>query len=133
MSNEDRSLGVSLLLIRVSLAAFLVVWALKKIVTPAVGQGISEKFYAFSPSDTMILVIGGLQVLLILLFLLGMFKFWTYGTVALMHGAGTIATLGVLAQPFTAVNALFWAAVPTLAAMIALFLLRDHDRLWSVH
>ena len=118
---------------RLSIAAFLLEWTLIKVVTPAVGQNIFEKFYFTSPSGTLILVLGGLQFLLILLFLVGAFKFWTYGAVMLMHGLGTLTTLGVLAQPFEAVNALFWAAVPTLAAMIALFLLRDRDRLFAIH
>ncbi len=133
MSHDDRHLQISLLLIRLSLAAFLAVWALKKIVTPAAGQGIFEKFYMTTPSGTMILIVGALQLTLILAFALGAFKFWTYGAAMLMHGAGTLTTLGVLAQPFQSVNALFWAAVPTLAAMIALFLLRDRDRMFSVH
>lgn len=133
MSGPDRPLEISLFIIRLSLAAFLFVWALKKVLTPAVGQGIFEKFYGTVPSGTMILILGGLQLALIVLFALGMFKFWTYGAVVLMHGAGTLTTLGVLAQPFEPVNALFWAAIPTLAAMVALFLLRERDRMFSVH
>lgn len=133
MPQSDRSLEIGLVLIRLSLAAFLLVWTFKKLATPAVGQGIFEKFYFSSPSGTMILVLGVLQLLLVLAFAAGAFKFWTYGAVTLMHGFGTLTTLGVLAQPFEGVNALFWAAVPTLAAMIALFLVRDKDRLLSLH
>jgi putative oxidoreductase len=50
-----------------------------------------------------------------------------------MHAVSTASTYAHLLNPWgPGAQLLFWAAVPVLAAMIALFLLRDRDRLLSV-
>ena len=48
----------------------------------------------------------------------------------LMQGATTLVTWSAYLQPLK--NILFFAAWPMLAALIALFLLRSEDRLWSI-
>jgi hypothetical protein len=51
-----------------------------------------------------------------------------------MHTASTASSYAQLLNPWGGdrPQLLFWAAVPVLAAMIALFVLRDRDRLLSV-
>ena len=50
-----------------------------------------------------------------------------------MHAISTASTYGRLINPWgPGAQLLFWAAVPVLAAMIGLFLLREQDRLLSV-
>lgn len=48
----------------------------------------------------------------------------------ILHAISTISTYNQLLNPFGK-NHLFIAAIPVLGAFIALFLMRDDDRLWA--
>lgn len=72
-------------------------------------------------------VIGAAQLILILLFVGGLLKTWTYGAVLVFHAVSTFSAFGKYLQPFD--NLLFFAAWPMLAACAALFLLRHYDTL----
>ena len=124
----DRPLEISLALIRITSAAFLLVWSIQKILRPEMTQGIFSKFYFSEISTGIALAFGILQTLIVLAFLAGLFKTWTYGAIIGMHGISTLSTVGQLINPYQSPNALFWAAVPVLGALIGLFLLRDRDR-----
>ncbi len=91
-------------------------------------QGIFSKFYFSEISTGIALAFGILQTLIILAFLAGLFKTWTYGAILGMHAVSTLSTIGQLINPYESPNTLFWAAVPVLGALIGLFLLRDRDR-----
>jgi len=79
------------------------------------------------------MAIGGIQTVVLLAFAAGLFKFWTYGLVLLMHASSTISSWGKMIPPYgPQASMTFWAAVPVLAAIFALFLLRDRDRLLSL-
>lgn len=126
--HPDRPLEISLALIRITSAAFLLVWSIQKILRPEMAQGIFSKFYFSEISTGIALAFGVLQTLIILAFLAGLFKTWTYGAILGMHAVSTLSTVGQLINPYERPNALFWAAVPVLGALIGLFLLRDRDR-----
>ncbi|NJM34000.1 MAG: hypothetical protein HC850_04010 [Rhodomicrobium sp.] len=79
------------------------------------------------------MVIGVAQTLVVVAFAAGAFKFWTYGALLAMHSVSTLSTWQRLIDPYTLPNHLFWAAVPTLAALLALFLLRRYDTLLAFH
>ncbi len=49
-----------------------------------------------------------------------------------MHAASILVSLKNLVNPYSPPNYLFWAAVPTLAAFITLFLLRERDQLLTL-
>jgi hypothetical protein len=69
----------------------------------------------------------------VLAFVAGFARFWTYGAVLLMHLVSTLSTYGRLFNPWgPGAQLLFWAAIPILAAILALFLLREQDRLLSI-
>jgi uncharacterized membrane protein YkgB len=77
--------------------------------------------------------IGAVQTLIVLAFLLGLWKTLTYGLAFLMHAVSTVSTLGILLDPWGASpNHLFWAAVPVLGALAVLFLLREKDMFWTL-
>ena len=44
-----------------------------------------------------------------------------------MHAVSTLSSYRQLLNPYEPPNHLFWAAVPTLAALVGLFLLRKDD------
>ena len=130
-SETDRRLAVCLLLLRLSVGLVLLVWAFDKILNPSHGGAVLESFYGLSGAgETAVQAIGVVQGLIVLAFLIGFARTWTYGAVLAMHGATTLISWSAYLQPLK--NILFFAAWPMLAACITLFLLRDHDRIASV-
>ncbi|PWG63516.1 DoxX protein [Sediminicurvatus halobius] len=130
--NENRKLELGLLTLRLAMAAFMAVWALEKILHPEITQAIFQTFYFDIASTALVMSIGGVQLLIIMAFAAGLLRFWSYGAILAMHTASVLVTLGELANPYQSPNHLFWASVPTLAAMLMLFLLRDADRLLAL-
>lgn len=123
-----RSLSVSLLLLRLSIFLVFLMWTLDKFVRPDHAAKVFAAFYNLQGiGETMFYVIGALQMVLILAFVLGTFKTWTYGAITLFHGVSTLSAFEKYLQPFD--NLLFFAAWPMLAACIALFLMRNYDTL----
>ena len=130
---RDPKLEVSLLLMRLTLAAFMLVWAVDKVIAPDHAQAVFARYYFTDLSHQPLVIIGIVQIAVIAAFAAGFARFWTYGAVLLLHTVDGIdlcsagKSLGGGAR-----GLLFWAAVPVLAAALALFLLRDRDRLLSV-
>ncbi|WP_208539090.1 hypothetical protein [Algihabitans albus] len=128
----DRPLVWSLAILRFSTGAFFLVWALEKIFAPEIARRVFEAFYFSSPSDTVLLLTGLLQLLFVLAFMAGLFRFWTYGALLAMHAVSVFSSFPRLLDPFTPPNHLFWAGVPVLGLLVALFLLRDRDTLFTL-
>ncbi|WP_421709777.1 hypothetical protein [Algihabitans sp.] len=128
----DRPLVWSLAILRFSTGAFFLVWALEKIFAPEIARRVFETFYFSSPSDTMLLLTGLLQLLFVLAFMAGLFRFWTYGALLAMHAVSVVSSFPRLLDPFTPPNHLFWAGVPVLGLLVALFLLRNRDSLFTL-
>jgi putative oxidoreductase len=131
MNTEDR-LQVSLLLLRVGVFIVMLVWTLDKLLRPEHMASVFERYYGIGGlGSAAAWAIGGAELLLILAFLGGMWKRWTYGAVLLLHAVSTVASFGKYLAPFDGSNLLFFAAWPMLAACVALYLLRDADTLWT--
>lgn len=131
---KDTKLEISLLIMRLTFAGFLLVWALDKVIAPEHAQAVFSRYYFTELSQQPFLVIGLVQIAIILAFAVGFARFWSYGAVLVMHAVSTASTFTQLASPWEAGprGLLFWAAVPALGAIIALFVLRDRDRLLSI-
>lgn len=128
----DRTLGIALATGRLSVAAFFLVWSLEKVFLPEKQQGVFEAFYGGAQPVGVIVALGVVQTALVLAFAAGLFRTVTYGALLAMHAVSTLSTTGRLIDPYDGVNHLFWAAVPTLALLIGLFLLRDRDAFLSL-
>lgn len=131
---RDKQLELSLLLIRISVAAFLLVWALDKMLVPEHAAAVFGKYYMIRglPSGAMT-ALGIAQVALIAAFAGGLARTWTYGVVFVMHAVSTFSTMPHLINPFAeGRQILFWTGVPVLAAIAALFVLRERDRMLSI-
>ena len=128
---RDRNLELSLFLIRITTAVFMLVWAVDKIVNVKHAQAVFANFYAWKEASPQILLaLGVFQVLVLLAFAAGTLKTWTYGAVLLMHAASTVVGWSKMIPPYgPQASMTFWAAVPVLAGILALFLLRDRDRM----
>jgi hypothetical protein len=132
--HSDRHLAIALALLRLAIAAFLLVWSVDKIVNVKGAQAVFANFYFWKDaSPTALMAIGVLQTIVVVVFAMGALKPWSYGAVLVMHGVATIASLGRMIPPYgPGANKLFWAAVPVLAAMLVLFVLRERDTLVSL-
>jgi hypothetical protein len=132
MSRDMRSrLSISLLLLRLSLGLVMMVWAFDKILNPGHGAAVLEGFYGLAGvGEQLIRMIGIAQGLIVLGFLLGVTKTWTYGAVLLMHAVTTLVSWSAYLKPLD--NILFFSAWPMLAGLVTLFLLRDEDRIGSL-
>lgn len=124
----SRKLGLCLLLLRLSVGLVMMIWAFDKILNPSHGAAVFESFYGLSGvGDAAVRGVGVAQAAIVLAFLLGLVRTWSYGAVLLMHGVTTLVSWSAYLQPLK--NILFFAAWPMLAALATLFLLRAHDRI----
>jgi hypothetical protein len=129
MDNETR-LQASLLALRLTVFLVMAIWTVDKFVNPGHAAGVYESFY-FIPglSAGVIMIIGAAEAALLIGFVVGFMKPFTYGLVLLLHAVSTLSTFQQYLSPFEGPNLLFFAAWPMLAACLALYLLRDRDRL----
>ena len=129
---SDQRLPVSLLVLRLSVFLVMFIWTLDKLLRPEHMASVFERYYGISGlGSNAAYLIGGAELLLIMAFLSGLWKRWTYGAVLLLHALSTLASVGKYLAPFEAHNLLYFAAWPMLAACTALYLLRDSDTLFS--
>ncbi|MDY6802722.1 MAG: DoxX protein [Cyanobacteriota bacterium] len=133
MTNNEKKLQISLAIMRFSMAAFFLIWSVEKIIDPESTQGIFKTFYFIDLPSYASSILGILQTLIVLVFAVGLFKTWSYGALLGMHFVSVLSTYERLLNPYTRPNNLFWAAVPALGALIALFLLRDSDRFLTLN
>jgi putative oxidoreductase len=128
---RDRKLEACLAAMRLATAAFLLVWAIDKVLNPKSAQAVFANFYFWkNASPDVLAIIGIVQAAIVVAFALGLLKLWSYGAVLAMHAVSTLASLGKMIPPYGPnASKVFWASVPVLAAMAALFVLRDRDRL----
>ena len=129
----NQRLKLSLFGLRLGVFIVMVFWTLDKFVRPDHAASVFEGFYAISGLGSAIMkTLGGLELVLILGFLLGIKKRLTYGAVLILHGISTLSSYKQYLAPFEKVHLLFFAAWPMLAACLALYLLRDEDTWFTV-
>ncbi|PAV25195.1 hypothetical protein C8D92_11145 [Tamilnaduibacter salinus] len=123
-----KQLPLALLLLRLGIFVVFLVWTLDKLIQPEHAAKVFSAFYGLGNlGETVFYLIGAAQLLLVLAFVAGVLKTWTYGAILIFHAVSTLSAFGKYLQPFD--NLLFFAAWPMLAACAALFLLRDYDTL----
>lgn len=121
-----RKLELPLLTLRLGVFVVMFMWTLDKFINPQHAAGVFQNFYGIRLSgDAMSYTLAALELVLLLLFLTGIARTWTYGAVLLLHGVSTLAAYNQYLDPFK--NLLFFTAWPMLAASFALFMLRDYD------
>lgn len=122
-----------LLFLRLTVFAVMLVWTLDKFIRPDHAAAVFSKYYSINAlSQVMSFVVGGLELVLLAAFVLGIMKRFTYGTVLVLHAVSTLSSFAKYIAPFEGGNIMFFAAWPMLAACIGLYLLRDLDTLGVV-
>jgi len=125
---EENRLPVSLLALRLTVFLVMLVWTLDKFIDVEHAAAVYEHFYFIGGLGASVMyVIGAIEMIIIVGFLLGIAKRWTYGAVLVFHAVSTFASFPMYLD--LTEGRLFFAAWPMLAACLALFLLRDHDTL----
>ncbi len=127
----ERRLALSLLLLRLGVFIVMVMWTLDKFINPGHADKVFANFYGLEGlSSGIFTVLASLQLLVVLAFVAGALRRYSYGLILLMHGISTLSSWRQYLDPFD--HLLFFAAWPMLAACIALYLLRDYDSLLSI-
>lgn len=111
----------------------MAIWTLDKFLNPSHAAAVFTKFYRIGGlGETTFYLVGAVQAIIVMAFLVGICKRFTYGLVLLMHAVSTLSAMPRYLDPWTSPNLLFFAAWPMLAATFALYLLRDQDTLASL-
>ncbi|MDC0833152.1 hypothetical protein AY599_27120 [Leptolyngbya valderiana BDU 20041] len=130
---SDRRISLTLFLLRLSVFLVMLVWSLDKFIQPEHAAAVFKTFYFIGGlNDTVIYIIGAVQLAIVVGFLLGWRKRITYGLVFLFHAVSTLSAFSKYLAPYQDVNLLFFAAWPMLAACFALYTLRDLDTLFAI-
>jgi putative oxidoreductase len=133
MTEQDKKLQLPLLFIRLSVFLVMFMWTIDKFINPGHASKVYESFYYIAGLDVNVMyVIGVIELIILLKFVAGYKKKYTYGAVLALHAVSTLSSFKQYLAPFDGPNLLFFAAWPMLAACFALFILRDQDKKWSV-
>ncbi len=127
---------IALAILRLSLAAFLMLWGVEKFVLPEATVRIWGSFYGVQIGRAIVPVIGLLEGALAIAIGLGFWRRVSYGLGTIVHGISVLSTWRQLVDPWGLLsggppNHLFLAGLPVLAAFIALYLLRARDT-WTL-
>jgi len=133
MMDHDKKLQLSLLFLRVTVFLVMFMWTIDKFMNPEHAAKVYEMFYYITGLESVVIyVIGAIEIIILLLFLVGYKKKYTYGAVLIFHTVSTLSPFKLYLAPFEGANLLFFAAWPMLAACFTLFLLRDQDKKLSI-
>src|SRR3989442_5261065 len=90
-----------LFLLRVGVFIVMLMWTLDKCIHPGHAAGVFKKFYSIDGiSPTMFSVIGAAELVLLVGFVTGTAKRFTYGLVLLLHAISTLASYRQYLAPF---------------------------------
>lgn len=132
--NDEKKLQYSLLFLRATIFLVMFMWTIDKFVNPGHAVKIFEHFYFISGMESLvIMIIGAVELALLIFFLVGYQKKYTYGLVLLLHAASTLSSFNQYLSPFEGNHLLFFAAWPMLAACFSLFIMRNSDKLWCLN
>ncbi len=132
MSTSSR-VPLVLFVLRFTVFGVMLMWTIDKFVRPDHAASVYEHFYALGGlGHTLMYILGGAESLLLVAFVLGVARRFTYGAVLVLHGISTLSSLRQYLHPFEEANLLFFAAWPMLGACFALYYLRDLDTCWRI-
>jgi putative oxidoreductase len=132
MSRQSRLRG-SLLAMRLAVFMVMLMWTLDKFINPGHASKIFEKFYFIAGMESAVLTgLASLELLILLGFLLGVYKRFCYGSVLAFHAVSTLSSYQQYLTPFEGPHLLFFAAWPMLVGCTLLYALRDDDVLLNL-
>lgn len=122
------------LLLRISVALLIVLWGIDKIVDPAHGVAVSDRFYGGLLSlPALMPVFGGAQILVGALALVGLFRRVVDPLVLLLNTASLVGVWRSILDPWgwymEGTNVLFFPSLIVFAASLVLVLNREAETL----
>ena len=130
---SDKRFIYSMFFLRASVFLVMLMWVVDKFLNPAHTTAVFKTFYSIGDlGSTVIAVIGMVQLLVLILFFIGVKKTLTYGAILVLHAASTFASFSRYLAPYEGSNLLFFAAWPMLAACVMLFVFRNEDTFLQV-
>lgn len=131
---QQKKLELSLLLLRITVFLVMLMWTIDKFINVDHAVAVYQHFYFISSNiaSKFMFIFALIELAIIIGFLSGWQKKYTYGLVLLFHSVSTLSSWKHYLSPYEEINLLFFAAWPMLAACFALFLLRDQDTLYTI-
>ena len=134
LTPQDKLDATALLVLRLGLAWFIFLWAAHKIITPGQYQFLARHFDNVDMSVMQVYAVGGVQIALCLCVALGIFRIFSYSSLAVMHFFTILRRWDQFLHPFVVnergfpVNRNPVIDLAVMGAFIALILLirRDH-------
>jgi len=125
---------LSLLVLRVSLGALMIVWGLDKLVNPKHGIAVAGRFYfGLLDSAAAMPVLGAIQIALGILVVAGIARRYAYPVLAGITGMTLLGVWRSVVDPwgwmFERTNALFFPSLIIFAGVLVLIAFRDADLL----
>lgn len=126
--------SVSLLALRVSLGALMIVWGLDKLANPAHGVAVAGRFYfGLFDSASAMPVLGVAQIALGVLVVAGVARRYAYPALAAVTGMTLLGVWRSVVDPwgwvFERTNALFFPSLIIFAGVLVLVAFRELDEL----
>ncbi len=123
---QKNNIAWGLFLLRFGLGLYLAMWSIDKMAAPNISVIDFSHFYMIHVSTSVIMLIGAMELVLSLFFLLGMYKTLTYGLSLMIHMISSFFIYHKLMWPFGEYH-FFIANLPIFFSFLTLFLLRDLD------
>ena len=100
MKDRDR-IANALLLLRLGVFIVVLMWTLDKFINPGHSAGVFENFYGLSGwGPTAFMILGALELVLLVGFVIGYMKTYTYGFILVIHAISTLSSWKQLLNPY---------------------------------
>ncbi len=131
--NFNKKLSLSLLSLRLGVFVVMFMWTIDKFINPNHASKVFSYYYKIDGlSEALSYGLGSIQLFIVIGFLVGYKRKYTYGAILVMHLVSTLSSYAMYLDPWGPKNLLFFAAWPMLAAIFCLFLLREKDDLFTI-
>ena len=127
---SDKTTATALLILRLTLGLFLLLWSIEKLILPSAAAGIAAHFYGVTLPPYASYALGIVELLISLGIVLGAWRTVSYGLGLLIHTVTVIVSWRQLLDPwgFAKVGNHLWIATwPAWGGFVALFLMRERD------
>lgn len=129
--------ALTLLLLRITTGALLIIWGLIKVAAPDAAIGVSDKYYqGYLSAKEIQMALGGAEAALGALVILGLFRWIAYPLQTLVLGMGLAAIWKYIADPFgmylltqETAQVLFFPSTTVFAATLVLLAFKEYDTL----
>lgn len=129
---EEKRLQISLLALRLGVFTVFLAWTLDKILNYDHNSKMIGHYYGVEVSEWFLTSLGVAEFILLLAFIAGTYKTFTYGMILFAHTVTTAVSASRLLPPYEIHQLLYFGSLPMLAACIALFLMRERDTMLTL-